>query len=104
MYQLAADCQGLAQAQFNLGLMHQHGNGVPQDHTEWARLYQLAADCQGLAQAQCTLGSSTTQARRTRRTTPRQRGGTSSQPTRGSPRRSSTSGGCTTRARRFRRI
>ena len=42
-------------AQSNLGAMYQNGTGVPQDHTEAARLYQLAAD-QGDAMAQWGLG------------------------------------------------
>ena len=46
--------RGGAAAQCNLGVVHTHGTGVPQDHTEAVQLYQLAAD-QGLAQAQYNL-------------------------------------------------
>ena len=48
--------QGLAQAQFNLGVMYDTGEGVPQDDEEAVRLYRLAAD-QGLADAQYNLDS-----------------------------------------------
>ena len=34
--------QGNAEAQSNLGVMHANGIGVPQDHTEAARLFKLA--------------------------------------------------------------
>jgi len=34
--------QGDARAQYNLGLMYHHGEGVPQDHTEALRWYRLA--------------------------------------------------------------
>jgi len=47
--------QGLAKAQFNLGVMHEYGDGVPQDYKEAVRLYRLAAD-QGFAKAQFNLG------------------------------------------------
>ena len=43
--------QGNAQAQYNLGFMYKHGNGVKQDYAEALRLYRLAAQ-QGLAAAQ----------------------------------------------------
>ena len=47
--------QGHAEAQFNLGLMYDNGQGVPQDYKEAARLYRLASE-QGLAEAQSNLG------------------------------------------------
>ena len=47
LFRLAAD-QGLANAQYNLGVMYERGEGVPQDYKEAVRLYRLAAD-QGLA-------------------------------------------------------
>ncbi len=47
--------QGLADAQYNLGLMYQNGHGVPQDDAEAARWYRLAAE-QGYADAQLNLG------------------------------------------------
>jgi len=53
-YRLAAD-QGLAWAQYNLGLMHENGRGVVQDYAEGVRWYRLAAE-QGLADAQAKLG------------------------------------------------
>ena len=53
-YRLAAD-QGLADAQFSLGVMYTPGRGVPQDDAEAVRWYRLAAD-QGQADAQDTLG------------------------------------------------
>ncbi len=47
--------QGVADAQSNLGVMYDNGEGVPQDHAEAVRWYRLAAD-QGLALAQFSLG------------------------------------------------
>ena len=51
---LAAD-QGDSDAQFYLGLMYDHGSGVPQDHGEAVRWYRLAAD-QGDTAAQFNVG------------------------------------------------
>jgi TPR repeat protein len=48
--------QGKAQAQFNLGLLYQRGQGVPQDYTEAGDWYRQAA-AQGHASAQDQLGS-----------------------------------------------
>ena len=42
-------------AQFNLGLMYDKGEGVPQDDAEAVRWYRLAAE-QGHAEAQANLG------------------------------------------------
>ncbi len=53
-YRLAAD-QGLADAQFSLGVMYAIGDGVPKDDAEAARWYRLAAD-QGYVSAQGNLG------------------------------------------------
>ena len=47
--------QGLAVAQYNLGLMYEKGKGVPQDDKEAARLWILAAE-QGYVDAQYNLG------------------------------------------------
>ncbi len=47
--------QGNAEAQFNLGFMHDNGQGVPQDYAEAVRWYRLAAE-QGNAAAQVNLG------------------------------------------------
>ena len=47
--------QGHSGAQFNLGLMHYKGQGVPQDHAEAARWHRKAGE-QGLAPAQFILG------------------------------------------------
>ena len=47
--------QGLATAQYNLGVMYGTGEGVPQDDAEAIRWYRLAAE-QGLATAQYNLG------------------------------------------------
>lgn len=47
--------RGDGDAQLLLGLMHQDGAGVAQDHAEAARWYRRAAD-QGVAQAQYALG------------------------------------------------
>jgi TPR repeat protein len=47
--------QGNASAQFNLGVMYDNGQGVPQDYKEAVRWYRLAAD-QGNASAQSNLG------------------------------------------------
>ena len=53
-YRKAAD-QGIARAQFNLGLMYRKGLGVIKDATEAAWWYRKAAD-QGDATAQLSLG------------------------------------------------
>jgi uncharacterized protein len=47
--------QGDAAAQYNLGVMHANGRGVPQNYTEAAKWYHLAAD-QGDAPAQSNIG------------------------------------------------
>lgn len=47
--------EGNANAQYNLGLMYDRGQGVPQDHAEAVRWYRLAAE-QGSAAAQLNLG------------------------------------------------
>jgi TPR repeat protein len=47
--------QGNAEAQFNLGFMYAHGQGVPQDYAEAVRWYSKAAE-QGDAESQCNLG------------------------------------------------
>jgi uncharacterized protein len=47
--------QGLAVAQFNVGLMHDIGQGVPQNSREASKWYRLAAD-QGRPDAQYQLG------------------------------------------------
>ena len=51
---LLAD-QGYAGAQYNLGVMYDHGQGVPQNYAEAAKWYRKAAD-QGYAVAQFNLG------------------------------------------------
>ena len=48
--------QGLAQAQFNLGVRYDNGQGVPQDYKEAVKWYRKAAE-QGDAKAQSILGS-----------------------------------------------
>ncbi len=47
--------QGDAEVQFNLGLMYEQGQGVPQDYAEAVRWYRLAAE-QGFTAAQVNLG------------------------------------------------
>ena len=47
--------QGLAEAQFNLGIMYDGGQGVAQDYAEAVRWFRKAAD-QSLAAAQFNLG------------------------------------------------
>src|SRR5512141_173300 len=47
--------QGNADAQYNLGIMYDHGQGVPQAYTKAVRWYRKAAE-KGLAQAQFNLG------------------------------------------------
>ena len=54
LYRLAAT-QGVAEAQYNLGLMYDLGQGVVQDHKEAVKWYRLAA-AQGDAYAQNGLG------------------------------------------------
>ena len=53
-YRLAAE-QGNASAQYNLGVMYQNGQGVPQDYKTAVKWYRLAAE-QGNASAQGNLG------------------------------------------------
>ena len=53
-YRLAAE-QGNADAQNNLGVMYQYGDGVLQDYAEAVKWYRLAAE-QGDAEAQNNLG------------------------------------------------
>ena len=48
--------KGIAEAQFNLGLMYGNGKGVPKNAKEAVKWFQLAAD-QGFAIAQSSLGS-----------------------------------------------
>ena len=50
----AAADQGLVDAQYNLGLMYDNGEGVPENNAEAIRLYRKAAD-QGHAKAQSGL-------------------------------------------------
>ena len=47
--------QGDAQAQYNLGIMYDNGQGVPQDDAEAVKWYRKAAE-QGIAKAQYNLG------------------------------------------------
>ena len=47
--------QGNAFAQFNLGVMYEDGQGVPQDYKETLKWYRLSAE-QGYAKAQYNLG------------------------------------------------
>jgi TPR repeat protein len=53
-YRSAAE-QGDSHAQFNLGFLYAHGNGVPQNDNEAVKWYRLAA-AQGVAEAQENLG------------------------------------------------
>jgi hypothetical protein len=48
--------EGDAVAQYNLGWMYDHGEGVPENNTEAMKWYRLAAD-QGLAAAQRNIGA-----------------------------------------------
>ena len=50
-----AAAQGNANAQHNLGVMYEKGQGVKQDYAESVRWYKLAAD-QGNAEAQNNIG------------------------------------------------
>jgi hypothetical protein len=47
--------RGMAEAQYNLGIMYDEGQGVPQDYTAAVMWYRLAAD-QGFASAQYAVG------------------------------------------------
>ena len=47
--------QGVAAAQYNLGIAYLDGHGVPQDYTEAARWWRKASE-QGYVNAQCNLG------------------------------------------------
>ena len=53
-YRLSAE-QGDRNAQHNLGLMYDKGQGVPQDYKETVKWFRLSAE-QGYATAQFTLG------------------------------------------------
>jgi TPR repeat protein len=53
LYRLAS-AQGLARAQYNLGIMLEEGDGVAQDQVEAVRLFRLAA-AQGHANATAAL-------------------------------------------------
>jgi TPR repeat protein len=55
IYRKAAE-QGDAAAQYNLGIMYDHGRGVPQDYAQAALWYRKAAE-QGFASAQLNLGA-----------------------------------------------
>jgi uncharacterized protein len=48
--------QGGAAAQFNLGVMYDKGQGLPQNFSEAVKWYRLSAD-QGLSESQCSLGT-----------------------------------------------
>jgi TPR repeat protein len=52
---MAAAKQGRAYAQFNLGIMYDNGDGVPENDTEAVKWYRKATD-QGVSQAQHGLG------------------------------------------------
>ena len=52
---MAAAKQGEAYAQFNLGIMYEYGDGVPENDAEAVKWYRKAAD-QGYADAQYNLG------------------------------------------------
>ncbi len=54
--------QGNAYAQYNLGIMYEIGQGVPQDYAEAVKWYRLAAE-QGDAYAQTILGLCTIKAK-----------------------------------------
>ena len=47
--------QGIAEAQYNLGLMYSKGEGVPSDDKETVKWYRLAAE-QRITGAQSNLG------------------------------------------------
>lgn len=53
-YRVAADL-GNAEAQYNLGILYEHGLGIAQDSTEAVKWYRQAAE-QGYAAAQLSLG------------------------------------------------
>jgi TPR repeat protein len=54
-FRLAAD-QGYADAQYNIGVMYDHGQGLLQDYEQAVKWYRLASD-QGNADAQNNLGA-----------------------------------------------
>ena len=59
--------QGNAAAQYNLGLMYEQGQGVPQDYAAAVSWYRKAAD-QGMPTPSTTSASCTIKARACRRT------------------------------------
>ena len=81
--------QGDAEAQYNLGFMYEHGQGVPQDYAAARRWYRKAAG-QGYAGAQYSLGGMYHFGEGVRRTMPRRRDGTARPPCRAAIRRTGT--------------
>jgi TPR repeat protein len=98
-YRKAAD-QGLAQAQYNLGVMFDQGCGVAQSDMEAVRWLRKAAD-QGDAQAQYNLGVMFDQGRGVAQSDAKS--GFVRQLTKGTRRHSTTWGTCFTRAAVWRR-
>ena len=66
-YRLAAE-QGYDIAQYNLGVMYENGQGVPQDYKEAVKWYRLAAE-QGYDMLNTILVSCTTMAKAFLKTT-----------------------------------
>ena len=84
--------QGDAEAQFNLGLMYEQGQGITQDYAEALRWYRLAAGPRDTPPRSPSSGRCTTRAQAPPRTTPRPFGGTASRPGRDTLPRRATSG------------
>ena len=81
--------KGYADAQSNLGIMYDNGNGVPENDAEAVKWYRKAAD-QGNAKAQYNLGVMYAMATVFQRTMLRQLSGTGKQLIKGMQRLSST--------------
>ena len=91
-YRKAAD-QGNADAQPNLGLMYEKGQGVPQDYAQAVSWYRKAAD-QGTPWRSPTSADVRVRPRACRRTTRRPPCGTAKPPSRGTPSRRTPSACC----------
>ena len=86
---------GRCRAQYNLGVMYDTGQGVPQDYAAAVSWYRKAAE-QELAMPSTTSASCTTTAVACRRTMQRRCRGIARPPSRAMPKPSTTSASCTT--------
>ena len=90
--------QGLAGAQFILGLMYDSGRGVPEDDAEAVKWFRMAAQ-QGYANGNTSWAACTPTARVCTKTMPKPSSGTAWPPSRGTPRHNTGWVSCTPAAR-----